>query len=71
MAKPEKAGLSVRLPSALVEQVRQEADDRVVSPAVLVQKALEAYLPTLPALDAVGTDREARRKAAEAAEGRS
>lgn len=42
---------SVTLPAELAVKLRSEADERLVSPSLIVQRALEAYLPTLPSPD--------------------
>lgn len=49
-AKPERVPLSISIPAELAERLRKEADDRVVNVSLLVAKALEEYLPNLPAL---------------------
>lgn len=48
----DRVSLSVRLPRELHQQLRAEAEHRVVSVNLLVVKAIQAYLPLIPALDA-------------------
>lgn len=51
-ASTTRASVTLSLRKDLADRLDQEADDRVVGKGVLVEKALEAYLPTLPALTA-------------------
>jgi hypothetical protein len=47
----ERVTTAVRLPRSLHEQLRRAADERQVAANLLVQKALEAYLPSLTPID--------------------
>lgn len=46
--KAERTPLSISLPTPLAQTLRDEADKRVVNLSLLVEKALERFLPTLP-----------------------
>lgn len=49
--KQERESISVSLPKAMVAKLREEADSRIVSPSLLVEKAVGEYLPKLPSLN--------------------
>ena len=49
--KPKRAQRSISLPPALDEKLQAEADARLLNPSLLVERALAAYLPSLPSLD--------------------
>lgn len=53
--KVERESVSFSLPKTMVATLRAEADTRIVSPSLLAEKAIAAYLPTLPAVN-VETD---------------
>lgn len=48
--KPKRAQRSVTLPEALDAQLQHEADERMLNASIIVERALAAYLPTLPEL---------------------
>ena len=50
-SKPKRIARSVTLPPALDEKLQAEADARLLNPSLLVERALAAYLPSLPSLD--------------------
>lgn len=50
-AKPKRTPFSISLPPDLATKLTAEADARMVAPSWLVEKALAAFLPTLPPLD--------------------
>lgn len=49
--KPKRSQRSVTLPPALDAKLQEEADARLLNPSLLVERALAAYLPTLPNMD--------------------
>lgn len=49
--KPKRAQRSVTLPEALDALLQHEADERMLHPGLLVERALTMYLPLLPPLD--------------------
>lgn len=49
--KAVRSQRSVTLPPALNTKLQQEADTRMINPSLLVERALAAYLPTLPPLE--------------------
>lgn len=49
MPKPTRKTMSVTLDEGIFNDVQAKADARMVAPSLLVQKALEAFLPTLAA----------------------
>lgn len=51
-SKSKRIALSVSLPPDLASRLTREADERVLAPSVLVEKALKQYLAALPPLDA-------------------
>jgi hypothetical protein len=52
----ESSPVSVRIDAGVAELLEREAEARMIGKGLLVQKALEAYLPTLPALPAPGPE---------------
>lgn len=48
--KPKRAQRSISLPPALDAKLQTEADGRLLNASLLVERALAAYLPTLPIL---------------------
>lgn len=53
--KPKRTALSISLPPDLATKLQQEADTRLVNPSLLVERAVRAFLPTLPTMDADGS----------------
>lgn len=53
--KPKRTSLSVSLPPDLAAKLQGEADARMLNASLLVERAVAAYLPTLPPLTN-GTD---------------
>lgn len=51
MVEQKRASMSLSLPAELKKKLYAEAEARVLNPSVLVEKALEKYLPTLPPLN--------------------
>ena len=51
--KPKRQSRSVTLPPALDAKLQEEANARLINPSLLVERALAAYLPTLPPIDQV------------------
>jgi hypothetical protein len=53
-ASNTKTAIHASIATPVAEQLKAEAESRMLAPAFLIEKALEVYLPTLPALP--GTD---------------
>lgn len=53
--KPRRVPLSVSLPPDLSAKLLHEAEQRYIAPTLLVERALLAFLPTLPPLDLDGS----------------
>ena len=51
VAKPKRTSLSISLPPELGARLVQEADARMLNTSLLVERAVAAYLPTLPPLN--------------------
>lgn len=49
--KENRESLPVTLPPAMKAKVMKEAEDRMIAPSMLVEKALERFLPTLPPIN--------------------
>lgn len=47
--------ITVSIDADLADKLDQVADERMVGKALLVEKALKAYLPTLPPVEPVST----------------
>ena len=46
--RPKRVAIGVSLPPTLAEALQRESDDRMIAPSLLVEKAVAAYIPTLP-----------------------
>lgn len=51
-SKPKRMSLSISLPPELAARLQREADQRLIAPSLLVEKALAPYLAALPPIDA-------------------
>lgn len=49
--KPKRTQRSISLPPALDAKLQTEADERMINASLLVERAVAAYLPTLPSLN--------------------
>jgi hypothetical protein len=47
---PKREPISATLPPDIYEQLMAETDQRMISHSILIEKALRAFLPTLPPL---------------------
>lgn len=47
----DRTSKSYSLPNDLLEELEVQAGARLVAPSMIVEKALRAFLPTLPSLD--------------------
>lgn len=52
-----RKALNVTIDSALVDRIKTQADERVVSPALLVERGMEFYLDRLPTVAVEAVDR--------------
>lgn len=50
-AKVKRVPMSISLPPELGARLVREAESRLLNPSLLVEKAVAAYLPTLPPID--------------------
>lgn len=49
--------ISVKLPAELAKRLEATASERIVSPSIIVQRALEHFLPRLPDIDSEEPER--------------
>lgn len=49
--KAKRTPFSISLPPDLAAQLTHEAETRMLNPSLLVERAIAAYLPTLPKLE--------------------
>lgn len=49
--KPKRTSMSVSLPPELASKLQSEAESRLLNASLLVERALAAYLPTLPPMN--------------------
>lgn len=49
--KVKRVSRSISFPEKLSNELEKEAEARMISPSVLVEKAVERFLPTLPKID--------------------
>jgi hypothetical protein len=52
--KPKRESIGCTLSPELAKQLHHEADSRMISPSILIENALMAYLPSLPPLTGLG-----------------
>lgn len=50
MSTTDRKQMSVTIRADLIDRLEKEADDRIVSKALIVEKAVEAYMDALPPL---------------------
>lgn len=49
-SKPKRVSVGCTLTPELAKQLHHEADSRMISPSLLIENALQHYLPSLPPL---------------------
>lgn len=49
--KPKRVAIACSLPPDLAAKLQREADERMLAPSLLIEKAVAAFLPTLPSLN--------------------
>lgn len=50
-SKPKRMQMSISLPPELGARLAREAQARLLNPSLLVEKAVAAFLPTLPPIE--------------------